>query len=149
MAGIPNTYRVCEASVGFPSGDVAKLLLRVALGLLILLHGIAKIKGGLGPIPDMVARMGLPAAFAYAAYLGEVVAPILLIVGLWTRVAALVVAINMVIAIALVHVHDLVRLGNQGGYALELQALYVVVAIAVVLLGAGRYSVGGSGGRWN
>jgi putative oxidoreductase len=38
---------------------------------------------------------------------------------------------------------------KSGGYALELQALYLVTAIVVALIGAGRYSIGGLYGRWN
>jgi putative oxidoreductase len=61
----------------------------------------------------------------------------------------LVVLINMVVAILLVHVSQFFTLGNAGGWALELQAMYLMTALAIVLLGAGRYSVGGSSGRWN
>ena len=131
------------------AADTAKLLLRVMLGVLILLHGISKIKGGPGFILDVVDRAGLPEPFGYLVYVGEVLAPILVIVGLWTRAAALVIAINMVFAVLLVHMGDLFKLNNTGGWQLELQGLFLVVAIAVTLLGAGRFSVGGIGGRWN
>jgi putative oxidoreductase len=40
-------------------------------------------------------------------------------------------------------------LSPEGGWAIELQALFLVVAVAIALLGAGRYSVGGGAGRWN
>ncbi|HKU87835.1 MAG TPA: DoxX family protein [Casimicrobiaceae bacterium] len=131
------------------AADTAKLLLRITLGVLILLHGISKIKGGPGFILDVVEHAGLPEPFGYLVYVGEVLAPVLIIVGIWTRLAALVVAINMVFAVLLVHTGDLLKLNNTGGWALELQALFLVVAIAVALLGAGRYSVGGIAGRWN
>ena len=129
--------------------DVAKLLLRVMLGGLILLHGISKIRGGPGFILDIVDKAGLPEPFGYLVYVGEVLAPILVIVGFWTRLAALVIAINMIVAVLLVHVGQLFTLNETGGWALELQGLYLVVAIAVALLGAGRYSIGGNFGRWN
>ena len=129
--------------------DVAKLLLRVMLGGLILLHGISKIRGGPGFILDIVDRAGLPEPFGYLVYVGEVLAPLLVIAGLWTRLAALVIAINMIVAVLLVHLGELFTLSETGGWALELQGLYLVVAITVALLGAGRYSVGGNFGRWN
>ena len=129
--------------------DVARLLLRVMLGLLILLHGISKIRGGPGFILDIVDKAGLPEPFGYLVYLGEVVAPILVIIGLFTRAAALVIAINMIVAILLVHVPQFFTLSDSGGWALELQGLYVAVAVGVALLGAGRYSVGGRHGLWN
>jgi uncharacterized membrane protein YphA (DoxX/SURF4 family) len=87
--------------------DIAKLLLRVSLGLLMLFHGVAKINNGIDPILGAVAQAGFPAALAYGVYVGEVVAPLLLIVGVWTRAAAIVVAVNMLVAVALVHLKDL------------------------------------------
>lgn len=135
--------------IGAAKSDTAKLLLRLALGLLILLHGISKIRGGPGFILDVVEKAGLPEPFGYLVYVGEVLAPLLVILGLWTRAAALVIAINMVVAILLVHTGQLLQLSPEGGWALELQGLYLVVPIAIALLGAGRYSLGGIGGRWN
>lgn len=129
--------------------DTGKLLLRLALGLLILLHGIAKVMNGPGGILGAVEKVGLPQAFGYLVYVGEVVAPILVIVGLWTRPAALIIAINMAFAVFLVHTAQLLQLSQQGGWALELQGMYFFVALSIALLGAGRYSVGGSAGRWN
>jgi putative oxidoreductase len=121
----------------------------VSLGVMILLHGIAKIVGGVDGIVGTVAKAGLPGAFGYLVYVGEVLAPLLLIVGVWTRLAALVVAVNMVVAIALVHMGDLFTLTEQGGWALELQGMFLFGAIAVALLGAGRFSAGGARGRFN
>ena len=129
--------------------DIGKLVLRVTLGVLILLHGIAKISTGIAPILGMVAKAGLPEAFGYLVYVGEVLAPILVIVGLWTRPAALVIAINMVVAVALAHADQIFTLTKNGGWALELQGMFLFAALAVALLGAGRLSVGGIKGRWN
>lgn len=131
------------------SDDTGKFVLRMALGILILLHGIAKISGGVGSISGMLASQGLPGALAYLVYIGEIVAPVLLIVGIYTRPAAWIVAINMVVAIWLVHGKDLFALGKNGGWALELQGLFLFAAVAVALLGAGRFSVGGNGGKYN
>jgi hypothetical protein len=76
---------------GNPSDDLGKLVLRVLLAGLILFHGVSKLIGGVGFIAGMLAKAGLPAAFGYLVYIGEVVA----------------------------------------------------------LLGSGRYSLGGAGGRFN
>jgi len=129
--------------------DTAKLLLRVVLGVLILCHGIAKLKGGPGFVLDVVSKAGLPSAIGYLVYIGEVLAPLLLIIGLFTRAAALVVAINMAFAVFLVHTGQTFTMAQTGGWALELQGMYFVTAVAVALLGAGRFSVGGVAGRWN
>lgn len=139
------TYRSDPAAMP----DLARLLLRVGLGVLILLHGIAKVTGGIEPILAGVEKAGLPRDFGYLVYVGEVVAPILVIVGFLTRPAALAIAVNMAFAVYLVHAAQLFTLTKQGGWALELQGLYFLAAVAVALLGAGRYSVGGAAGRWN
>jgi len=129
--------------------DTAKLILRLTLGLLILFHGVSKIVGGIGFVSGALGKAGMPPALAYLVYIGEVVAPLLLIVGVWTRPAALVIAINMIVAVLLAHTGQLFSMANTGGYALELQAMYLFTAIAVALFGAGRYSIGGNQGRWN
>lgn len=126
-----------------------KLLLRVLIGALMLFHGIAKLQAGVDPIMGMLAKQGLPGELAYLAYVGEIVAPALMIIGLWTRPAALLVAANMIVAVWLAHMPDLLLINEHGGWALELQAMYLFGALAVALLGAGRYSAGGSLGRFN
>lgn len=121
--------------------DLGKLLLRVAVGLLILLHGIAKVRHGLGDVADAMARAHLPQAIGYLVYVGEVVAPLLMIVGAWARPAALVVVANMVVALALGHPHELFAMTTHGGLLLEVQWLMLAGAASVALLGAGKYSV--------
>ena len=129
--------------------DVGKLLLRLTVGGLMLLHGIAKLTHGVDGIEGMLEKHGLPAFLAYFAYVGEVVAPLCVILGLFTRPAALLMAVNMLFAIGLAHSEQLFELGKQGGWALELQGFYLFGAIAIALLGAGRLSLGGARGTWN
>lgn len=129
--------------------DTGKLVLRVALGVLILLHGIAKLRGGIDPIVGMLGKAGLPAFIGYGVYIGEVLAPILMIIGLFTRPAAAIVAFNMVVAIYLAHGSQLIGLSKTGGWQLELQGMFLFSALAVALIGAGRFSIGGAGGRLN
>ncbi|MBE7374658.1 DoxX family protein [Pseudomonas lopnurensis] len=129
--------------------DAGKLVLRLAVGVLILLHGIYKLLNGVDGIAGMLAGQGLPAFFAYGVYLGEVLGPLLVIVGLYTRLGALLMIGNMVVALALAHRGELFSLGQMGGWAIELQALFLFGAVAIALLGAGRMSVGGLHGRFN
>lgn len=131
------------------SDDTGKLVLRVALGVLILLHGIAKLSSGVGFISGQLAAQGLPGALAYFVFIGEILAPVLLIAGIYTRPAAWIVVINMLVAIWLVHTKQLFGINKQGGWELELQGMYLFSALAVALMGAGRFSVGGTGGRYN
>lgn len=131
------------------TNDAGKLVLRVALASMLLFHGISKMSNGIGFIADMLAKAGLPAVFGYGVYIGEVVAPLLILVGLFTRPAALVVAINMIVAVLLAHTAQFFTLNETGGWALELQGMFFFAAVTVALLGAGRYSVGGVNGRLN
>jgi putative oxidoreductase len=123
--------------------DLARFLLRIALGALVLLHGIAKLRGGMGYIEQTVVAHGLPGFIAYGVLLGEVVGPPLLLLGFYARIGAALIALNMLFAFALVHLGELGALGPQGGWALELQGMFLATAIALVLLGPGRYSLNG------
>jgi putative oxidoreductase len=129
--------------------DTALLILRLVLGVLILLHGIAKLPPPPRDIAGMLAQANLPAALAWGVYVGEIVAPLLLILGVWTRLAAIVIVVNMIVAVLMAHAGDLFTLGPQGGYALELQAMFLFVALALAFTGAGRLSVGGRYGPMN
>ena len=121
--------------------DLGKLVLRLALGILILLHGIAKLKGGTAGIVGMVEGAGLPGVLGYAVLIGEVLAPLMVIAGFHARIGAALIAINMLVAIGLAHMGDLGKLGEQGGWALELQGMFLFTAIALVLTGPGRFSL--------
>lgn len=120
--------------------DGGKLILRVTLGVLVLMHGIHKVIHGVGGIAGMLEGVGLPGFLAYAVYVGEVIAPILVIAGWYSRVGALLIVANMIVAIALVHPHELLDLTPQGGWALELQGMYLFTAAALALIGPGRWS---------
>jgi putative oxidoreductase len=67
----------------------------------------------------------------------------MLIAGFYGRIGALLIAVNMLFAFALVHMGDIGHLNEQGGWALELQGMFLFTAIALALLGPGRYSVNG------
>lgn len=136
-------------TTNFHGDDAGKLVLRAALALTLLFHGVAKLTGGIGFIGGMLAKAGLPEAFGYLVYVGEVVAPLMILAGILTRPAALVVAINMLVAVLLVHTGEFMTLNATGGWALELQGMFFFAALAVALLGAGRYSIAGAAGRLN
>jgi len=121
--------------------SVGKLILRLVLGVAILLHGIAKLTGGVGGLPGMMAGAGLPSFFAYGVYIGEVIGPILLLLGWYSRIGAALIAINMLFAIGLAHRAEIFALNNNGGWAIELQAMFLFTAIALAIMGPGRYSL--------
>lgn len=123
------------------SESTGKLILRLSLGILILLHGVAKLQNGIDGIAGMVTGMGLPGFVAYGVYAGEVLGPLLLILGFYARAGAALIAINMLFAIALVHRAELTLLTQSGGWALELQGMFLFSAIALLLTGPGRYAI--------
>lgn len=131
------------------SDDTGKLILRLSLGILILLHGLSKLNTGVGGIAGMLASHGLPGFLAYFVYVGEIVGPLLVILGIYARLGGLIIAGNMAVAILLVHMGQFYSRNSTGGWELELQGMFLFGALAVFFLGAGRFSLGGSGGRWN
>jgi putative oxidoreductase len=125
------------------SDDTGKLILRLTVGVLLLLHGIAKATNpeGLGGISGMLVAKGLPGFIAYGAYVGEILAPLMVILGVFTRIGALLIAVNMLFAIGLAHTAQIFTMGKQGGWALELQGFYLFCAIALYFLGSGKFAV--------
>lgn len=119
---------------------LGKLILRLAVGGMILLHGIAKLLNpdSLNWIGNQLAGQGLPTFLAYGVLIGELVAPVMVIVGWQARLGGVLMVINMLVAVFLVHSHQLFTLTRSGGWSLELQGLFLFGAIAIVLLGSGR-----------
>jgi putative oxidoreductase len=85
--------------------------------------------------------MGMPGFVAYGVYAGEILGPLLLITGFYARLGAVLIALNMLFAFALAHTGDLTSLTKTGGWALELQGMFLFTAIALALTGPGRISV--------
>lgn len=129
--------------------DAGKLLLRLTIGILLLMHGLFKLANGIDGITTLILAQGWPAWLAFGVFIGEIIAPSLLIIGVLTRAGALVIVFNMGLAIYLAHASQLLSLTKTGGWALELQGLFLLGALVVALLGAGRFSLGGSHGRLN
>ncbi len=118
--------------------DVGKLVLRITVAGLLLFHGVAKIIHGIPYIENDMTRLHLPQFFAYAVYIGEVAAPLLLLVGLWTRISALVVVIDLVVAVLLARMSAFFTLGRSGGWSLELEGFFALGALAIAFLGPGK-----------
>lgn len=119
------------------------LVLRLTVGVLMLFHGISKVMhpGSVEGIGNTLSSAGLPSFIAYGVYIGEVVAPLMIVLGIHCRYGALLMVANMVIAIMLVHANDMFVLTEHGGWRLELQGLYMFGALAIVFLGSGRIAI--------
>ncbi|HSM96931.1 MAG TPA: DoxX family protein [Rhizomicrobium sp.] len=124
--------------------DFGKLVLRLALGGLLLFHGVHNILTGIDAIRSKIGAHGLPDYLAYGVYAGEVLAPLLIVLGLFSRLGGMLVVLNMIVAIVLMRT-GILGLNDQGGYMLEAQAFYLFGGLAVALLGAGRIAVMGPG----
>jgi len=120
--------------------DIAKLLLRLSLGVLILFHGIHKVIYGVSGVEAMLRSSGFPEFLAYGVYIGELIAPIFIILGLYARVASAVLAFNMFMAILLAYGFS-ISTSKYGGLSFETPLLYLIMSILVILLGSGKYAV--------
>lgn len=121
--------------------NLGKLLLRISIACLLIFHGYAKLLQGTGLIEAILLKNDIPTFFAYGIYLGEILAPVLLIIGYKTRIAAFLVVITMISAIYLVFPNSLIELTKHGALSLELQYIYLLSALSVLILGPGRYSI--------
>jgi len=121
--------------------DFGRLLLRLAVGGLMLFHGLHKLIGGVDGIAGMLVAKGLPGFIAYGVLIGEVVCPILIILGILTRPAALGLAFTMVVAWLMVGIANTGALDKTGAWAIESLVYFFIGALAVAFLGAGRYSL--------
>ncbi|MFK3708140.1 putative oxidoreductase [Raoultella sp. BIGb0138] len=124
--------------------DVGKLLLRLAVGGLMLFHGLHKLFAGVSGISGMLVAKGLPGFIAYGVLVGEVVAPCLLIAGILTRPAALVLALTMAVAWLMVGTGQTFMLDAVGAWAIESLVYFFIGALAIAFLGAGRFSLAGN-----
>ena len=129
--------------------DVGKLLLRVLVGGLLLLHGFHKLVAGPGEVSAILSAHGVPGFLAVGVYVGEVIGPVLMVLGVYTRVGAMLVVANMLVAVLATRGLNVWHLNEHGGWGIELEALYGFGALCVALLGAGVYSAAGKGGKFN
>lgn len=132
---------------GVMSEQIGKLLLRLGVGSLVLFHGVHRLLTGLDPVREMLATHKLPEVLAYAAYFGELVGPVLVILGLFTRVGAFLIAAEIILLVMLGGVPEVASISPDGGYGLEVEALYFTAALSLILTGGGRITLGR--GRWS
>ena len=127
----------------FNDDEKAKLILRLTVGILMLFHGVAKMlnPGSLGFIGSSLSNFGFPAFFAYAVYIGEVIAPLMIISGFKARIGGLLIVATMIVAVVLVHSDDIFSLSKHGGLALELQIFFLIGGLLVAMFGSGKFAI--------
>ena len=113
-------------------------ILAFSLGFLLLFHGVDKVLHGTEFITQMLNDANVPYAkyVTWGVFIGEVVAPIMLIIGRYIKLAGLIIVFNMLAAIILAHKDSIFTLSEHGGWSIELQVLYLVAALSLVFLQA-------------
>jgi putative oxidoreductase len=124
------------------------LVLRLALGTVMIAHGYQKVFGGMPQFMGMLSHMGIPPWMGYLAAAAEFGGGILLVVGFLTRFAALAVFIDMLVAICKVHLHNGL-FSKNGGF--EFPMVCGAIAFSLIWSGAGPIAIdwlwGSKGGR--
>jgi len=128
--------------------NIGLLILRLSIGGLMLFHGYNKLIHGVDGLVGMFSSKGFPGSIAYAVYLGELLAPIFIIVGYRTKLASLFVVATMLVAMFVVHADDLLKLGDHGEWGVELVGLYLFGALSIFFLGGGKFALSSSN-RWD
>ncbi|WP_136514554.1 DoxX family protein [Geomonas edaphica] len=125
-------------------------VLRIFLAVVIFPHGAQKVFGWFGgpgfsgTMEMFTHSMGIPYLFALLAVLAEFLGPLLLVAGLLTRLAALVMGGEIAVAASLVHLHNGFFMnwgGKQAGEGFEYHILVVGICLALVIAGGGRFSL--------
>lgn len=124
----------------FHNLDIAKLLLRLTAGIM-LFHGVNKLFHGIDGIKHLTLSAGLPEFFAYGVFIGEVIAPVMIIIGFYTRIGALILAFTMANAIYLAHASEIFTLNKHGAPSIELPLMYLLLSVAIAFAGPGKFAL--------
>ncbi len=121
----------------------APLVVRVIVGIIMAAHGFQKLVAGPGAFGQMLGQMNIPLSglMAYVVVFVELLGGLLLIVGLFSRLAALLLTINLTVAILLVKVNVGFLSPPSGGVGAELDLALIAGFLAILLAGPGRLSL--------
>lgn len=115
---------------------LALLVMRLALGCVMVAHGSHKVFGGLHHHAQFVASLGLPSWLGYVSAFTEFLGGILILAGFFTRAAAFAICINLCVAVAKVHWHNgLMGAPDRPGYEFPLSL--AALAFTLIFFGAG------------
>jgi putative oxidoreductase len=135
------------------TNEASLTLMRLVLGLVFFAHGAQKVLGWFGgygfsgTMNFFTSTMHIPAPFAFLAIMAEFLGGLGLILGFLARIAAFGIAVNMLVAVFMVHIHNGLFMnwfGTQKGEGWEYHALAIALAIAIMARGAGAFSVDGA-----
>ncbi len=125
------------------NNSYAALFLRLALALSILPHGVQKLSNVSGTLEALHTFYGIPTILGVFVIFIELLSPILLIIGFFTRVNAALLGI-VILGAAFFHLEHgfyINWLGNQAGEGFQFHLLFVLASAAAVVLGGGKGSI--------
>ncbi len=130
--------------------DTATMILRVLLGVVFFPHGMQKLLGWFGgygfggTMGFFTGTLGIPAVFAFLAIIAEGLGALGLLTGFLTRLSAFGIAVNMAVAVYMLHFQNgffMNWFGKQAGEGYEYHLLVIAIAIALMIKGGGKWSV--------
>ena len=117
------------------SVSISLLILRVGVAVMMLVHGIPKLQMLFSGDIQFPGVMGMSPTFSLTlAVLAEVLCSVLILIGLFTKVAVVPLIITMLTAVFLIH-------GGDPFATQELGILYLLVYSALLMLGSGKFSI--------
>jgi putative oxidoreductase len=112
--------------------EIGTFILRLFLGITFFIHGLAKFQGGIENTVGFFDSLGLPGFTAYVVALIELIGGIAMIVGIGTRIVAILFA--LILAVATIKVKLAVGFmgnGQMAGYELDLALIAISIAVAL------------------
>lgn len=146
MASITHPTTSASVTARVAATDWALLVLRFALGIIFFAHGAQKAFGWFGG-PGMdgaigfMGQMGIPTPMVYVAVYTELLGSLALLFGVFSRIAAVGLIVNMLVAIAKVHFANGFFMGGSSGPGYEFNLALIAMSLAVLISGPGRLAI--------
>lgn len=128
--------------------NIGLLIIRIGISFTMLIYGITKLIYGIDFIKDIFTLHGLPSFLGYGIYIGEIIAPILIIIGFRTKLAGFIFAFNCLAAILMAQLPNLLKLNEFGGWAIGPIFIYMIFGVALIFTGAGKYAIS-TNNKWD
>jgi putative oxidoreductase len=119
------------------NSDVGLLIIRIALGGIIFFHGFHKITHGIADQYQILADNGIPGVFIYFVYVSEVLAPVLIVLGIFTRLSSLAIIVTMIVVFYALPFP--IGIDEHGAMNIESQLYFLLLSVALFFTGPGRY----------
>ena len=129
------------------NSDIGLLIVRIALGGIIFFHGFHKITHGIADQFQILAHNGIPGVFIYFVYVSEVLAPVLIVLGIFTRLSSLSIFVTMIVIFYALPFP--IGMDEHGAMNIESQLYFLLLSVALFFTGPGRYTLKkNNSGNW-